>query len=458
MGLTSTFIASQFAGMVSSSTSLGLLGTPPFRSYLWLLLALIPISALFSALSLALATMARSTKEGQYYLMPLMLLTMPLLVLPMLPSVELELGTAIIPVSGVLLLLRQLMEQDFRHALLYAAPVVAVTGACCWMAARWAVDQFNNESVLFRESERFSLQLWARHLVRDRMPTPSVAQAILCGIVIILVRFFVGLSTPMPQAWDSFAVNIASSLIALVLVPAVLMALVMTTRPTLSLLMRPTSFHSVAAAALLAVALHPLAVGLLAFVRIVYPIDPTTLAPFETILNEAPNLFVLLFVMAILPAVCEEFAFRGFILSGLRHMGHKWRAILVSAVLFGLAHGVLQQSIVAGMFGLVLGYIAVQTGSIWPCIVFHALHNTLGIFGGQWMQTMANSSGGLDWLVQNIGVGTEQMPVYGPLVVLTGLILAVVIVRWFHRLPIEKFSEERLCDALDNQSFEPVKV
>ena len=43
-------------------------------------------------------------------------------------------------------------------------PRDCVTGACCWIAARWAVDQFNNESVLFRESERFSLQLWAKQL------------------------------------------------------------------------------------------------------------------------------------------------------------------------------------------------------------------------------------------------------------------------------------------------------
>ena len=40
--------------------------------------ALVPISALFSALCLALAAFARSTKEGQYYLMPLLLVTMPL--------------------------------------------------------------------------------------------------------------------------------------------------------------------------------------------------------------------------------------------------------------------------------------------------------------------------------------------------------------------------------------------
>ena len=62
------------------------------------------MAALFSALCLALAALARSTKEGQYYLMPLLLVTMPLVVLPMSPGVELNLGNSLIPVTGVVLL------------------------------------------------------------------------------------------------------------------------------------------------------------------------------------------------------------------------------------------------------------------------------------------------------------------------------------------------------------------
>ena len=73
------------------------LGLPPLLACVWLLLALLPVSALFSALCLALAAFARSTKEGQYYLMPLLLVTMPLVILPMAPGVELNLGNSLIP-------------------------------------------------------------------------------------------------------------------------------------------------------------------------------------------------------------------------------------------------------------------------------------------------------------------------------------------------------------------------
>ena len=134
------------------------LGRPPISTMIWLVAALIPLAAMFSALSLALATMARSTKEGQYYLMPLMLVTMPLAMISVIPTTEISLGNALIPVTGVMLLLRTVIEGDFWVALKYLVPASVVTGICCLLAIRWAVHQFNDESVLFRESERFSVR------------------------------------------------------------------------------------------------------------------------------------------------------------------------------------------------------------------------------------------------------------------------------------------------------------
>ena len=43
---------------------------------LWLAILLIPLAAFYSAISLALATFARSTREGQYYLTPLLFVTL----------------------------------------------------------------------------------------------------------------------------------------------------------------------------------------------------------------------------------------------------------------------------------------------------------------------------------------------------------------------------------------------
>jgi sodium transport system permease protein len=95
------------------------------------------------------------------------------------------------------------------------------------------------------------------------------------------------------------------------------------------------------------------------------------------IVDGSPGMWAILLLMAVAPAICEELAFRGFILNGLRQALKPVNAVLISAVLFGAMHGLLQQSIVAAMTGIILGFVALKTGSLWPCIVYHATHNAL---------------------------------------------------------------------------------
>ena len=54
------------------------LAPPTFQSAFWMVLLLIPLAAFFSAVCLALAVLARSMKEGQYYMTPLYLVCLPL--------------------------------------------------------------------------------------------------------------------------------------------------------------------------------------------------------------------------------------------------------------------------------------------------------------------------------------------------------------------------------------------
>ena len=101
-----------------------------------------------------------------------------------------NLGNSLIPVTGVVLLLRTVLEGNYWQALPFVPPVVGVTLAGCLLAIRWAVDQFNSETVLFRESERLDLGLWFKHLLRDRDDTPSVSEAVFCGVLILMIWFF----------------------------------------------------------------------------------------------------------------------------------------------------------------------------------------------------------------------------------------------------------------------------
>ena len=382
MTLTGLLVISQLGGQGTMPMNLGL---PPIMSLPWLVIGLIPIVALFSSLALALASFAKSSKEGQYYLVPLLMSLVPLMMLSMLPSAKLDLGTSLIPVTGMLLLIKNLMLGDFQLAAQFAGPVVAVTLVCCWLSARWAVHQFNNESVLFRSGEKFGVGLWLRHLVRDRGPMPSFSEAILCGVIILMIKFFVGLSVQLELTFSGFAKQVIISQVATIAMPAILMALFLTRGPRETLKLNRPRMSYIATAILIAIFLHPGFIAISKVVMYLYPasqgLDQIQHAV-AAILADAPNTFAIIAVLALVPAVCEEVAFRGFILSGLQTLKSKWTAIIISAAFFGIAHGILQQSIMASLVGIVLGVISVQTRSLFPCIAYHAMHNALPILMG----------------------------------------------------------------------------
>ena len=293
------------------------IGPPPILALGWLLLALLPISALFSALALAIAAFARSTKEGQYYLMPLLLISLPLMILPMLPAIRLNLGSSLIPVTGMMLLLRAVVEGQYAEAALFAPPVLLVTAGCCLLAIRWAVDQFNNESVLFRESERVDIGLWLRHLVRDRGPTPTFGQAVACGVILLTIRFFATFAATAPTTWNEFALMQFITLAVLVALPVLIMTGTLTSSPRSALLLNLPSGMSVLLAVLLAVAIHPLAMSIAAGVQALYPLNERMLGQIQEmkqVIASAPSIWHLLALLALTPAICEELAFRGFIL------------------------------------------------------------------------------------------------------------------------------------------------
>ena len=91
------------------------------------------------------------------------------------------------------------------------------------------------------------------------------------------------------------------------------------------------------------------------------------------------------FLAAVVVApLIEEAVYRGFILGGLLRRYSAPTAILVSAVLFALAHLNPYQFVTAFSGGLLLGWIYVRTRSLWPCVILHALTNlkpTLVIMG-----------------------------------------------------------------------------
>jgi sodium transport system permease protein len=341
------------------------------QALLWCVVLVLPLSAFFSAISLAIGAYARSTKEGQYYLMPLFLITMPLIFLTLAPGVELNALYSMVPVTGVGLLMQRLMTAPSLDQVpwLYFVPVLAPIILYSWLALRWAIDQFQREEVLFREAERLDIGLWLRRLFRDKEPAPTPGQALFCFGLLLLLRWLslnLGASSALP---------VRSSVIdlAFVAAPPLFMALLLTTRPRSSLNLRlPRAPYLLAAALLLPLAelaRHALTrlPGLLevlqnhqAHITAAYGGPDRGLAWLGYLLS-----------LAVLPGVCEEIAFRGLVLNGLRRRFQPWTAVLLSSFFFAVYHTNVFAAAPLFVLGLVLGILAINSGSIWPGALLH---------------------------------------------------------------------------------------
>ena len=115
-------------------------------------------------------------------------------------------------------------------------------------------------------------------------------------------------------------------------------------------------------------------------IRLLPPPDSLVKALEKIVLLEGASapLWKLWLVMAITPAICEELLFRGLILSGLRRCG-SWPAIVISSLLFALAHASIYRLLPTFCLGLLLGYVVLRTGSIACSMLVHALNNGVAV-------------------------------------------------------------------------------
>lgn len=97
-------------------------------------------------------------------------------------------------------------------------------------------------------------------------------------------------------------------------------------------------------------------------------------------INTFSKYLATLLIMAVLPAIFEEFFFRG----GLQNLLTRWfanplSAIIVTAFIFSVIHASYYGFLVRFSLGLVLGYIYYYSANIWLPVFLHFLFNGLQV-------------------------------------------------------------------------------
>ena len=107
-----------------------------------------------------------------------------------------------------------------------------------------------------------------------------------------------------------------------------------------------------------------------------FGLEPTSVPSTQN--GTLPVLLLSLLSMAVLPAILEEWLFRGVILQLLRPAGDL-TALLLSSVLFGVTHGTIEQIPFATVVGLACGYFVLKTGNLYLAMALHFLNNAMSV-------------------------------------------------------------------------------
>ncbi len=113
------------------------------------LLLLLPVALMFAAVLLAISIFARSMKEAQSYVGPLMMLVIFPSMVSLIPGLKLSWATAFIPVFNVTLVMKSALLQDYSQVAMMAA-VFLINAFYAVLALLAALRIFQREQVIFR--------------------------------------------------------------------------------------------------------------------------------------------------------------------------------------------------------------------------------------------------------------------------------------------------------------------
>lgn len=416
-------------GLTLYSTGLGeqLFGkeTSLFSTLILVFGLLVLFSLFFSAVLLAVTSFARSFKEAQAYLIPLMLLSLAPGIVSLSPGIELRGMLAFTPLINIVLLARDLFSGGAQLApamaailstLIYAAIAIVIAGRI-----------FGSDTALYGAQGTWSDWLQRPPIASSQAKLPTV---LLC--LVVLFASYVLLSNLLGRLGTDdmgTAMALSSSVTVLLFgVIPIVFALAARIRLATAFHIRPARTLAFLAAGLLGVSLWPFAYEVFVLQRqfVDFKMTPEKIALAQAILKQPWGL--LLFTMAIVPAVFEELFFRGFLFSSLLKHTSKAKAVVISAACFGVFHVVsstlaIERFLPSTLIGLVLAWLCMRTRSILPGIMLHACHNGLLVTMGFYQ----------DWLAAN-DFGTQNQT-HIPLTWLTwaalGIVVAALVIHFF---------------------------
>ena len=335
----------------------------PVVSLVVLLGLFLPVTVLVSSALLLLSGYAKSHKEYQMYFFPVFLLFMVPALAAMLPGMKLHSAIALVPIAGVGVAVREVFlgQRDW----VYLALAFSSTGAAALLAARLTARTLSTERLISgAELDQADLiggpTLFPRRVLRWFG---------LLWVTLLLVSLWVG---------DGLGLRgqILFNILGLFFVGSLLMIRTYRLDPKQAFALRAPHPAAWIATVIGSPAALVTGMGIAELFQHFVPVPERMMQGFgEFMANDPLTLGQMIFMMAIVPGIFEELAFRGVLLHGLSKRLKPIPLVLAVGLLFGLFHVSLWRIPPTAYLGTILATVVVLTGSIYPAMLWHAINN-----------------------------------------------------------------------------------
>jgi sodium transport system permease protein len=352
----------------------------PFSSVMVIFAALFPLAVLFGALFLGIAVRSQSFKEAQNALTPVYMIALLPALLPLFPGIEMTSLLAILPVAGVSLLFRELMAGS--ATLFFGSLALFSTLVYASAALIFAADSFGREEVLFGDGGDAGevgngLGLFRGLRFTEPLHDYPGPRATLVFVAVVAVLYFYSAARLQVGLGE---VGLLVSELVLLLLPALLFLRLGGYNPVKTLSLRAPSGKNLLAALLIIAGGTPLVWFLTWLQGFVLPMPQEFLEGMSDFLTAGtPGRVVwLLALVALTPAVCEEFLFRGVLLAGTRRQLTPIKVIILNGLIFGAFHvpsATIYRLLPSAILGMLLAWVVLRTRSIWPGMLMHFVNN-----------------------------------------------------------------------------------
>ncbi len=337
----------------------------PVNAMLILLIAMIPLATLFAAILLSISTFSRNIKEARSYEQPLLIIAMLLGMVSFFPAIEISNFLALIPVVNIALLFKAVLINEY--ALSHILITIFSTLFLDLIAILVTIKLFKTESVLFRTEEESS-GLKALKIKPKTFFKPY--NGILYFSIALIVLYYLG---SYWQARDLFSGLIETEIIIIAL-PVLLTLKLLRLKPKEVLRLKIPKWKSFLFIPFIAISAQIIASIISQLINIIFPFPEKYIDALSHLYNMNEPSWKVFLAIALLPGICEELLFRGFLIRFFEKFSVRW-AVVISAILFAAFHLDPFNFISVLLLGLLLGYLAVRSGSIYSSMFSHLINN-----------------------------------------------------------------------------------